>query len=229
MLAPMLDDAARRVTSRSLAGALCLAWAASAAGCASWDAEARAREQAIAALACEAVTVIERSELRFRVEGCGGAVEVLCSSGRNEPVCVVGRARQDERSAGLADVGAGGEEPEGEPSRQGSEDEAAAIEARIRSGLDARREEILACTGRSASVVRARYDASGAVTLTLAGDLEGSPEEGCVRAALSGVRVSPGHAGLVMHLVRHPAPRSSEPRSPRASDDASAPSESDGR
>lgn len=79
------------------------------------------------------------------------------------------------------------------------------IEARIRGGLDAHRDDVLACTGRSASVVRVRYALDGSITLTLAGDLEGSPEEGCVRAAIGGVRVSAGHEGTVMHLVRRPS------------------------
>jgi hypothetical protein len=51
-------------------------------------------------------------------------------------------------------------------------------------------------------VVRVRYALDGSVTVALAGDLEGSPEEGCVRAAIGGVRVEPGHEGVVMHLLR---------------------------
>jgi hypothetical protein len=72
---------------------------------------------------------------------------------------------------------------------------------------------VLACTGRSASVVRVRYALDGSITLTLAGDLEGSPEEGCVRAAIGGVRVDAGHEGTVMHLVRRPSGGSASPTS----------------
>jgi hypothetical protein len=81
---------------------------------------------------------------------------------------------------------------------------ASTIEATIRRGLDARRADVLACTGRTASVVRVHYDLEGGLVITLAGDLEGSPEEGCVRAALSGVHVARGESGTVLHLLRGP-------------------------
>lgn len=161
-------------------------------------------------------------ELRYRAEGCGGVVEVLCTAGHNEPVCLVGRARETGRVSGIADLGAGAEAPP-EPDARGEDegpipsapggtsepsshdDEVARIETRIRGGLDAHRDDIIACTNRSASVIRVRYAIDGAITLTLGGDLEGSPEEGCVRAAIGGVRVEPGHEGTVMHLVRRGA------------------------
>jgi hypothetical protein len=183
----------------------------------SWDAEYQARERAEAALECREVTLVKLSDVRFRASGCGGVLEVLCSSGHNEPVCLVGRAREEGRVSGLSEAGSGGEstlDAEHEPpSGPDADDEAPpthaaeieVIEARIRAGLDAHRDDVLACTGRSASVVRARYALDGSITLTLAGDLEGSPEEGCVRAAIGGVRVGAGHEGTVMHLVRRPS------------------------
>jgi hypothetical protein len=183
-----------------------------------WDAEYQARERAVAALSCREVTLARLSEARFRASGCGGAVEVLCSSGHNEPVCMVGRAgaggqlsQLSERRPELSPTGSGGEiDAEREPaSGPDADDEAPldgvdSIEAHIRAGLDAHREDVLACTGRSASVVRVRYALDGSIALTLAGDLEGSPEEGCVRAAIGGVRVVPGHEGTVVHLLRQP-------------------------
>jgi hypothetical protein len=184
-----------------------------------WDAEYQARERAVAALSCREVTLARLSEARFRASGCGGAVEVLCSSGHNEPVCLVGRARAEGRVSELSEAGpselsqtgSGGEiDAEREPaSGPDADDEAPldgvdSIEAHIRAGLDAHREDVLACTGRSASVVRVRYALDGSIALTLAGDLEGSPEEGCVRAAIGGVRVVPGHEGTVVHLLRQP-------------------------
>lgn len=216
MLGPML---ARHASSpRSLARPrtwLVLGLAALSWGCGSWEAETRAREQAMSVLDCRDVTLVQLSELRFRAEGCGAVVEVLCSSGHNEPVCLVGRARDDERVAGLSDLGAGGEDPQPGEDDGVSDDEAAGVERQIRGGLDARRDDVLACTGRSASIVRVRYEVSGAVTFSLGGDLEGSPEEGCVRAAMGAVRVEGGHEGTVLHLVRA-AGRSSEAH---ASDD----------
>ncbi len=178
-----------------------------------WEPENQARDRAIAVLDCTEVTVVKIADNRYRASGCGGTVEVLCTAGHNEPVCIVGRAREDLATSGLADQGAGGEDsdPETEgPSGPEADDEApadasaevASIERTIRSGLDAHRDDVLACTSRSASVVRVRYSVDGSIALTLGGDLEGSPEEGCVRAAIGAVRVAPGHEGVVMHLLR---------------------------
>lgn len=197
---------------------------ASAGACASWDPDNQARDRAVAVLDCTEVTMEKLADLRYRATGCGSRVEILCSAGHLEPVCLAVRPRDTEHVSGIADVGSGGETPlaeagppapdDGEPTGPEAEDEGplagaepgadptAEIEARIRGGLDARRDDVLACTNRSATVVRVRYAVDGSIALTLGGDLEGSPEEGCVRAALGGVRVAPGHVGVVMHLVR---------------------------
>jgi hypothetical protein len=181
----------------------------------SWDPDHQARDQATTALDCSEVSLVKIADNRYRAEGCGGVVEVLCSAGHNEPVCLVGRARSEEHVSGIADLGSGSEDPDVDPDPGGEDEgpiapssideETAAIETTIRGGLDAHRDDVLACTNRSASVVRVRYAFDGSVTITLGGDLEGSPEEGCVRAALGGVRVSGGHEGTVMHLVRRGA------------------------
>ncbi|GAB4210010.1 MAG: hypothetical protein OHK0013_30110 [Sandaracinaceae bacterium] len=185
-----------------------------AAGCASWDPDNQARDRAIAVLDCTEVTVEKVADLHYRAAGCGGRVDVLCSAGHLEPVCLAVRPRDEARVSGLAEQGAGGEvavDDEGESAGDdavgvaadvGMADPASGVERQIRRGLDARRDDVLACTGRSATVVRVRYQPDGRVTVSLAGDLEGGPEEGCVRAAIGGVRVEPGHEGVVMHLLR---------------------------
>lgn len=77
------------------------------------------------------------------------------------------------------------------------------VEARIRAGLDARRGDILACTGAERVAVRAGYAPDGSVALSLQGALSGTPEERCVQDALDGVRVpATGGAGVVVHLIR---------------------------
>jgi len=197
--------------SLPLLAALAFATLGTACGGA-WEPDNQARDRAIAVLDCTEVTVVKIADNRYRASGCGGTVEVLCTAGHNEPVCIVGRAREDLATSGLADQGAGGEtDPETEgPSGPDADDEApsdasteiASIERTIRSGLDAHRADVLACTGRTASVVRVRYAVDGSIALTLGGDLEASPEEGCVRAAIGAVRVAPGHEGVVMHLLR---------------------------
>ncbi len=75
-------------------------------------------------------------------------------------------------------------------------------EAQIRRGLDARRDDVLACAERNSVVVTVAYAVDGSVSISLAGDLRGTPQEGCVRAALQGVRVAAGQTGVVMHLLR---------------------------
>jgi len=77
-----------------------------------------------------------------------------------------------------------------------------ASEEQIRRGLDARRDDVLACADRNSVVVNVAYAIDGTVSINLAGDLRGTPQEGCVRAALQGVRVAAGQTGVVMHLLR---------------------------
>lgn len=75
-------------------------------------------------------------------------------------------------------------------------------EAAIRAGLDARRVDVFACTQHDPTVVRVIYAADGTLEIHLAGGLEGSAEEGCVRAALSGVRApESASGGTVLHLI----------------------------
>jgi len=73
---------------------------------------------------------------------------------------------------------------------------------RVRAWIDAQREAILACTERTSAVVIARWDASGVVTLTLSGDLAGSTQEGCMRAATGAQQDTTGTSGELRHLVR---------------------------
>lgn len=184
-------------TPSRLASAVCAALvcgiALEVSACSDWDTETQARERAVAVLGCHEVVVASRSHERFRIEGCGRSVDVLCTSGRNDPTCIAGRPSD----ATLSDVGAGGEvppPPEAPPT--------SGREAVVRAGLDARRGDVLACASRPSVVVRATYASDGSVVFGLNGELAGSPEEGCVRAALDGVRVEPGEAGVVLHLVR---------------------------
>ena len=88
------------------------------------------------------------------------------------------------------------------PPGAGENDAVMQSEAQIRRGLDARRDDVLACADRNSVVVNVAYAVDGSVSIGLAGDLQGTPQEGCVRAAFQGVRVAAGQAGVVMHLLR---------------------------
>jgi len=72
----------------------------------------------------------------------------------------------------------------------------------LRALLDTQREAILACAERATVVVVVRWDASGAVTLALGGELAGSSNEGCVRSAVGAQHVTASAPGELRHLVR---------------------------
>lgn len=163
------------------------------AACSSWDPSVTARQRAIAILDCGEVEMRQTSDNTWHATGCEAEIDVACTAGSLEPVCVqVHTSGGEEEHWAETDADAG----TGEDSTR---DE---IEATIRRGLDAHRADVLACTQRTASVVRVAYALDGTVTITLAGDLEGSPEEGCVRSMLEGVRVTRGREGTVLHLLR---------------------------
>lgn len=177
------------------------------AGCPQLDTGHVATERLLAELDCpEEETEVEQvGAYRYRGEGCGGVVTVACTASSLEPRCL------PERTAGGVDPGpepdpgpgpeprpGPGPEPGPDPERPGPDPE---IEASVRSGLDARRDDVLACAARDRVAVHVAYAPDGSVAITLGGDLEGSPEEGCVADVLDGVRVAPGHAGTVIHLV----------------------------
>lgn len=75
-----------------------------------------------------------------------------------------------------------------------------AAEEALRQAIEARRDDVLACAPHDRVVVRVRTDANGAASVALGGDLAGSAEEGCVRAALDDLRAGPSLE--VLHLVR---------------------------
>lgn len=79
-----------------------------------------------------------------------------------------------------------------------------AAEAAARQAIDELRTAILACSSGQPIAVTGEWTTSGALTLHLTGDLAGSAQEGCMRAAASGVVLSPAPtaAGSVLHAVR---------------------------
>ncbi|MCZ7682094.1 MAG: hypothetical protein M5U28_26190 [Sandaracinaceae bacterium] len=160
------------------------------AACAQFDTGSVARRRAAEALECEeeSVEVTAIGEYRFRGEGCGRTATVTCTAGALEPQCF-------EEAELLA---AGGEaEPAPDPEVAGE------VEARIRAGLEARREDVLECVGRDRVAVRVGYAPDGTVEIALSGALHDTPEERCVQDALEGVRVAAtGASGVVVHLVR---------------------------
>lgn len=168
------------------------------AACSSMDTSVAARRDAAAALECPeaGVEMDQVGEYRYTGRGCGREVVVVCTASALEPRCI--------SAASLAS--AGGEassEPEAEALAGGDAEASNELETLIRAGLENRRDDIRACTGRERVAVRAAYAPDGSVDLTLQGELSGTPEERCVQDALDGVRVAAtGEAGVVVHLVR---------------------------
>ncbi|MGE3634987.1 MAG: hypothetical protein AB7P00_34115 [Sandaracinaceae bacterium] len=195
-------------------------------GCAQFDTGHSARWRLARALGCEEeqVEMEQIGAYRYRGEGCGSIATVACTSSALEPRCEIERAARstsgDEAPAEVdAEAVASNDAPESaapeqtdpvpvtpQPRPASSSTPApapAGIESMIRDGLDARRDDVLACVSRDRVAVRAAYAADGTVTLSLSGELAGSAEEGCVRAALDGVRVAATDAGgVIIHLVR---------------------------
>ena len=152
-------------------------------GCANIDTGTAARRDAANAVSCPraAMEMEQIGDYRYRGRGCGREVVVACTSSTLEPHCFAERARDAEGS---------------------STDAPAAVEASIRAGLAARRDDVLACVGRERIGVRVAYAGDGEVDFALQGDLADSPEEACVREALDGVRVAAtGEEGVIVHLV----------------------------
>ena len=155
-----------------------------------------ARRDAARALRCprETVEMEQTGAYRYVGRGCGREVVVTCTASQLEPSCV---PHDEIASAGGRDEG------EDEAAPEVDEEPDPEIEARIRAGLDARRDDVLACAGRSPVAVRVAYAPDGSVDLTLQGELSGSAQQRCVQDALDGVRVAAsGRAGVVVHLVR---------------------------
>ncbi|AKF07581.1 hypothetical protein [Sandaracinus amylolyticus] len=176
--------------------ALVVALVAACAGCGAWDAESRARDRARDWIDCDDVDLVQRAESAWRASGCGRHVDVACTTSDNEPECI--RVRFADASGAESATTAPVETSGGESAPSGDD----AATSAVRASLDARREDVLACASSERVVVRVEWDATGAITLGLGGELGGSAEEGCVRAALADLRAPSGAPGSLLHLVR---------------------------
>lgn len=77
-----------------------------------------------------------------------------------------------------------------------------AVEQAIRAGIDARRTQVLACSGSQPIMIRARWGADGRVWLTLDRPYARTAVEQCVRDTVGGFQVTNEAPGEVIHLVR---------------------------
>jgi len=77
------------------------------------------------------------------------------------------------------------------------------IEAAVAQWLDQNRAAILGCTRTPAALVEVSWTAAGATSITLGGEMHGSPGEPCVVQALGSVRLHVGgQAGQTRHVVQ---------------------------
>ncbi len=77
------------------------------------------------------------------------------------------------------------------------------VEAGVRQWIDSQRASILACTQTQAALVEVSWTTTGTPSVALGGELHGTPGEGCVATALSGVQFnSGGQAGALRHVVQ---------------------------
>lgn len=195
------------------------------ASCESWDPSIRARQRAVETFSCDTVELQQTEENRWHAVGCGMEGDFACTSGALDPVCIQVRSAggehgpNDEEETSPPDTRslaeqeaalyaeAAHEDPDVDPAADESAAEVPAApgsaETTIRAGLDAHHADIYACTQHDPTVLRVTYTSDGELEIHLSGGLEGSPEEGCVRAALAGARAPEGESGTVLHLV-HP-------------------------
>lgn len=176
----------------------CLMWII-IQGCAGWEPEARARDQARQWLECDEVALESVGESAYRATGCGRTLGVACTTSTNEPQCTrvrIASAGGDERVAPAAAQTVDATEIAIE------RESGSGTDSLLRTTLNAQREDVLACVSRDRVVVRATWNGTGEVSWALDGELRGSPEEGCVRAALGPLRVDAPSDGTLLHLVR---------------------------
>lgn len=195
------------------------------AGCDSWDPRNQALRVASEALSCNTLELTQTRENVYEAVGCGQQGTFACTSGHLEPHCMQVRtsgsevARDDERDAPPHDTRSIAEseaalyadhddvDPRADESvadtheTSDSAETPSPAEVAIRAGLDAHRADIYACTQQDPTVLRVNYETDGSLVVHLSGGLAGSPEEGCVRAALSGAHAPGGSSGVVLHLV----------------------------
>jgi len=192
---------------------IALAVLAMVAGCDPWDPAIRARDLARETFACENVDIQQIEDARWHATGCGHEGDFACTSGQLSPTCMQVRTagaehpiEDDEPAPDTRSVAASeaalyaSQHDAGPPLAQVAETSTAAEDA-IRAGLDAHRGDVYACTQHDPTVVRVDYAVDGSLDVHLAGGLAGTPEEGCVRAALEGARAPAGSSGTVLHLV----------------------------
>lgn len=159
------------------------------ASCGQIDTGSVAHQTAARLLECdsESTEITALGAYRYRGEGCGRSVVLACTAAALEPTCL-----------GQGELATSGGEVDAEPADAAASEE---VEDHIRAGLEARREDVLACVGRERVAVRVGYAPDGSVDVSLQGALHDTPEERCVQDTLEGVRVAAGAAGTVVHLL----------------------------
>lgn len=89
--------------------------------------------------------------------------------------------------------------PTAEPAQASETD---ATEQRLRAALDERTGDILDCAAADRVVLHLQWTESSPPRVSVQGELSGTPNEGCIRAALAeDLSISPGSPGALIHLV----------------------------
>ena len=172
-------------------------------GCAGYYMMNAAKDRAVVDLSCER-TKIEVADVgagAYRATGCGGIATYVCT-GRT---CIKESMEEQPRVSSAPESSSespipGADSGEGETE---DDDEVKAAKEALRGAIDERREDILACVGSERAAVVAEAMPDGAVVLSLQGKLSSSPQEECLRGAVSDLRTEPRESGFtVVHLVR---------------------------
>ena len=85
---------------------------------------------------------------------------------------------------------------------QGGQAAQQTLDAATQAAFNARRAAVLSCMGGQPAVLYLRWQANGALTISLGGALAGTAQEACIRTALTGISFRPGAAGQAIHTIQ---------------------------
>jgi len=134
----------------------------------------------------------------YHVDGCGVVLAYECIHSPRGSFCSTRERRElgagaPTSQAEIATARTDAPRTPGDPS----------ADAAARDAVRARAASILACVAGETVALEVTWSADGALDASLRGELAGSPEESCVRAAIADLRIAaPGAPGRILHAVQ---------------------------
>jgi hypothetical protein len=145
-----------------------------------------------------AVEVEQLGSGGYRALGCGQWISFTCGATATGDVCATNARGTLTPSSSQSRSATTPEQPMAQrPPADVPPDRAA------REAVDERARAILACVGDDALALQISWSSTGALDALLQGDLQGSPQEQCVRGIIQQLSIpSPGEASTILHAVQ---------------------------